>query len=575
MQRMRALLWPAGLVAGVVAAAVILTSNRPEQLVVTAALGLVVGWSFISGGLIAWRLRPHNRVGALMVAIGFGWLMAGLTWASNPFVFTVGVLAGNLFIGFLAHLVLAFPAGRLESRSARAVVAAAYLNVTVVQLLRVLVDGVERACVGCPPNLLGLWPNDAVASFLYDLQLVVGVVLSIALIALLVRRWWGATPAWRHAVAPVLWAAGMTFLALLVNLTTEVVGHPIAPATEWLLWAVIPTVPVAFVVGVLRSRLAGAAVADLVVELGQTPAPGGLRDALARALHDPSLQLAYWATDAERYVDVRGQPVELPSEHGQRVATVVERDGHPVAALLHDRSLREEPGLVQAVCSAAILALENERLQAVLRARLEDLARSRARMVEAADAERRRIERNLHDGTQQRLVSISMMLGLADTKLAAAPEAARAVRQAKEALGVALEELRALSHGIHPAILTERGLGAALQELSYGAPLPVEVRLQVEGRLPEQVEAAVYYVAAEALANVVKHAGASAASVDVTRPAGQVVLIVADDGVGGAQMDRGSGLLGLADRVEALGGRLRLTSPPGGGTVVRAEIPCG
>jgi signal transduction histidine kinase len=196
-------------------------------------------------------------------------------------------------------------------------------------------------------------------------------------------------------------------------------------------------------------------------------------------------------------------------------------------------------------------------------------------MVEAADAERRRIERNLHDGTQQRLVSISMMLGLADTKLAAAPEAARAVRQAKEALGVALEELRALSHGIHPAILTERGLGAALQELSYGAPLPVEVRLQVEGRLPEQVEAAVYYVAAEALANVVKHAGASAASVDVTRPAGQVVLIVADDGVGGAQMDRGSGLLGLADRVEALGGRLRLTSPPGGGTVVRAEIPCG
>jgi signal transduction histidine kinase len=328
----------------------------------------------------------------------------------------------------------------------------------------------------------------------------------------------------------------------------------------------------------LRARLARSAVAELVVELGRATAPGDLRDALARALRDHSLTLAYWLPDEARYVDVEGRPFAVPSESEARDVSVVEREGRLIAALVHDPALSEEPELVDSVCAAAALALENERLQAELRARLEELRASRARIVEAADDERRRIERNLHDGTQQRLVSISMALGLAQAKLAKDPGAASAVfGEARQGLSAALEELRELSHGIHPAVLTDRGLVAALDELSLHAAVPIELDVADIERLPEQVEAAAYYVVSEALANVAKYAHATSAKVRLQPIDGKVVLEVADDGIGGADASRGSGLRGLTDRVEALGGRLWLSSPPGQGTIVRAEIeiPCG
>jgi signal transduction histidine kinase len=292
-------------------------------------------------------------------------------------------------------------------------------------------------------------------------------------------------------------------------------------------------------------------------------------------LRDPSLALAYWLPDGGRYVDVEGRPFELPAEDEGRVVSVVERDGRLIAALVHDPALTEEPELVESVCAAAALALENERLQAELRARLEELRASRARIVEAGDEERRRIERNLHDGTQQRLVSISMALGLARAKLQSDPAAAGAVfDEARHGLSAALEELRELSHGIHPAVLTDRGLVAALDELSLHAAVPVELDVADTKRLPEQIEAAAYYVVSEALANIAKYAQATSAQVRVQPVDGKVVLEVADDGIGGADARRGSGLRGLTDRVEGLGGRLSLTSPPGRGTTVRAELPC-
>ncbi len=219
---------------------------------------------------------------------------------------------------------------------------------------------------------------------------------------------------------------------------------------------------------------------------------------------------------------------------------------------------------------------EVHRLNAELQGRLEELRASRARIVEAADEERRRIERNLHDGTQQRLVSISMALGLAQAKLEKNPAAASTVvGEARQGLSAALQELRELSHGIHPAVLTERGLVAALQELTLHTAVPVELALDGTGRLPEQVEAAAYYVVSEALANIAKYAHATSAQVRMQPVDGKIVLEVADDGVGGADAGRGSGLRGLTDRVEALGGRLGFSSPPGQGTIVRAEIPCG
>jgi signal transduction histidine kinase len=335
--------------------------------------------------------------------------------------------------------------------------------------------------------------------------------------------------------------------------------------------------PLAFELGLVRSRLARGAVADLVVELEQARGPGKLREALARALHDPSLSLAYWLPEQGRYVDLEGRRVELPGDgFPEMAATIVERDGRRVAALVHDVSLRDDPELVHAVGAAAGLALENERLQAELRANLDELRASRARIVEAADAERRRLERDLHDGTQQRLVSVSMALGLAESKLASDPEGARRILdETRTKLGTALQELRELSQGIHPGILTERGLGPALQELAYTSPVPVELSIPLEGRLPQAVEAAAYYVVAEALTNVAKYASASAVSVAVYGRSGRALVEVRDDGVGGADPARGSGLRGLADRVEALGGRLAVESPAGEGTRLQAEIPCG
>jgi signal transduction histidine kinase len=281
--------------------------------------------------------------------------------------------------------------------------------------------------------------------------------------------------------------------------------------------------------------------------------------------------LAYWVPERNGFVDAAGRPVALSPD-----STIVERGGRRIAAIEHDPALAEQQELLESVGAAAALALENERLNAELRARLEDLRASRARIVEAAETERRRVERNLHDGAQQRLVSIAMALGLMERKLDTDPESAKPILHgAREDLATALEELRELSQGIHPSLLTERGLEAALAELPLRTPVPIALELSIGERLPVQVEAAAYYVVSEAVANVTKYAHATAVRVRVDRVDGNALVEVIDDGVGGADSSRGSGLNGLADRVEALGGRLALVSPVGRGTVVRAEIPCG
>jgi signal transduction histidine kinase len=400
-------------------------------------------------------------------------------------------------------------------------------------------------------------------------------VLVAMVIAVVVGRWRRASPRLRFAVAPVLWAGGAAFGLSLLTLANDNLGHPLSAIPTVLLELAFAGVAVAFLIGLLRARLARSAVAELVLELGTATAPGDLRNALALALRDPSLAVAYWLPDSGRYVDADGRPFQMATETEARVVSFVERENRRIAALVHDAALDEERELVQSVCAAAALALENERLQAELRARLEDLRASRARIVEAADEERRRIERNLHDGTQQRLVSISMALGLAQAKLVSDPAAAGAVfGEARQGLSAALEELRELSHGIHPAVLTDRGLAAALGELALRSTVPVEIDLSEIGRLPRQVEAAAYYVASEALANVAKYSHATSARVRLQTMDGKLLIDVPDDGIGGAHAARGSGLHGLTDRVEELEGRLLLSSPPGQGTIVSAEIPC-
>jgi len=506
-----------------------------------------------------------------MVFFGFAWFASLWVYTSVSALYTAGQLVRPLFIAVLGHLLLAFPSGRLEDWRARAIIAAAYLDTTVVVTASALFLAPESGEVS---NLVLIEPNAALSDGLRNVARGVGVALILASLVLIAQRWRGATPPWRRAVAPVLWVGAAAAAAGALRLVNDGLDRPLG-SVELVFFVILATVPLAFELGLLRSRLARGAVAELVVELGQTRAPGQLRDALARALHDPALTLAYWLPEQRRYVDANGRPVELPGDESGPVTTIVERDGRRVAALVHDASLRDDPELVEAVCAAAGLALENERLQAELRAHLDELRASRVRIVEAADAERRRLERDLHDGTQQRLVSVSMALGLAESKLASDPEGAREILdETRKTLATALQELRELSQGIHPGILTERGLGPALQELAYATPVPIELSVPLERRPPQPVEAAAYYVVAEALTNVAKYASASAVSVSVDQRNGRALVEVHDNGVGGADPARGSGLRGLSDRVEALGGRLSVESPPGRGTHLKAEIPC-
>jgi signal transduction histidine kinase len=563
--------------AGGGAALLVLSSDRElSPALVSAVLALVVGWAYVGSGLIARRQRPENRLGAVMVLIGFAWFATFLADSDVSVIFTLGTAVESIYLLGFVYLVLSFPSGRLRSTLDRALFAAALVLVTLVELAWLLfADARSQICSDCPNNAFEIVRNDTVADSLLQGQRTAGVILCVFTVALLVSRWRHASLPERRASAPVLWAGGAMFAALAISVANDIFDEPLGPGPAWTRSLVFASIPVAVLAVLLHRRLARGAVAGLVVELGESATTGDLREALGRALGDPSLELAYWVPARARYVDSSGHPVELPQPDAGRSATVVERDGETIAALIHDPALSENSELVQSVCAAAALTLENARLQAELRARLAELHASRARLVEATDSERRRIERDLHDGTQQRLVSIAMTLGLAESKLAAdRPAVEPVLREAREALAVALDELRELTQGIRPAILVERGLAAALDDLSRRAALPVRVDVAIQGRLPEQVESAAYFVASEALANAAKHAHANEVRLAASMHGDALVLEVADDGIGGAGAGGGSGLRGLADRVEAIGGRLTFSSPPGRGTTLRAELPC-
>jgi signal transduction histidine kinase len=340
--------------------------------------------------------------------------------------------------------------------------------------------------------------------------------------------------------------------------------------------ALLGLIPFVFLAALARARvLQGGAVGELVSRLGEAPRPGELRDALADALSDPSLELVYWLPASARFVDAAGRAVALPPQGSARAVAPVERDGETIAAIVYDASLTGARDHVRAVGGAAALAIQNERLDAELRAKLQELRASRERMLRIGLEERRRLERNLHDGAQQRLVSLALNLRVARSKLRQDPDgAAELLREAGDELDSALEELRELARGLHPAVLSERGLRTAVESLALRAPVPVELGTLPSERLPEEIELATYFVISEALTNVAKYADATQATVTVERHNGRVVVAVADDGVGGADPGKGSGLRGLADRMAVLEGRLEVESEPGRGTTVKASIPC-
>jgi signal transduction histidine kinase len=539
-----------------------------EKLMQVATDGL-----WIATGLLAWHRRPQNRVGPLMTAIGFADLAHFFYWnAALPF--TIAELISWFSLPVTMHLFLAFPSGRLSSRFERRFVASLYVATPVLAFVSQLFwDPVGTDCRECPQNLLlvsrspTLW---AINSTIGDAFIAGALLTTVVLVVRRVRKASGPT---RHAMAPVLLTASAAAALLVIVVVLDAFGVETEGSLPlWVGDVLYAAVPVAFLVGLLRTRLHRSAVADLVVVLGSLPPPVQIRTAIADTLGDPSLQLAFWLPHEERYVDPDGNPATVGVQPG-RAVTILEHDGNRVAALVHDASLLDDPGLIEAVGAAAGLALENVRLQAELRAQLVEVRASRARIVEAGDAERRRLERDLHDGAQQRLLGIRLALQLAKGRLKTGGEVEELLDEADAEVVGALAELRTLARGLHPAILTEDGLAAALAVLARRAPVPVELSVCTE-RLSSVVEATAYFVSAEALANVAKHAHASRVTLRVTRENGQVVVNVRDDGVGGADC-AGAGLRGLRDRVETLDGQLTVDSPIGAGTRVLAAIPCG
>jgi signal transduction histidine kinase/PAS domain-containing protein len=836
---------PAALVAGVVASTVVLGSNHLDLPRLQAVLTGLTGWSFIAAGLIARTRRPLNRTGLLLIAVGFAWFAGNALMASsNSLLWTLGIALSALPGGFLIHLLLAFPSGRLQSSWERAIVVTGYVLVLVAEVVHLPFDPDPLSCAECPSNAFLVSEQETVHEVILLSVQAFGAAYLLVVVATIVRRWKRSSLAARRTLAPVFLAGGTSLFLFAISVGAGALSQRLSEVAAFAGTFVLIGVPFLFLLGLLKSRLARADISRALVE---EPA-GGAQQRVRDLLHDPTAELLYAFAEPKRgYVDADGRTRDLVAEPG-RAVTPIEREGRSLAAIVHDEALLDEPELLEQVAAtvgleverdqnlfalqaserrsralleampdnmfrissdgvfldiqenpasnvrrvqgdvgssvydypvprqlvdrvmaAGKLALETGELQtiewtlgegadlrhqegrfmpsgedefflvvrdvterkqheaeqealhrvalAVARAgrpegifdlvteeagrvlgahsanllryerdgreavivgawsahgahsepvgeryqmrgdtadlvskprrpvrldldsgtvapaaaavmqqwnfnsfiaapikvtgrlwgemgaaltpphsfppgaedRLsaftklvslalaneearEQLAASRARLVTAGDEERRRLERNLHDGAQQRLVSVSLSLRLAQAKLEAGSGAAALLADASAELAVALEELRELARGIHPAVLTERGLGPAIAALVDRAPLPVDLELPND-RLPRPVEAAAYYVVSEALANVAKYARATSVRVRVAQTDGRAVVEVADDGVGGADPEQGSGLRGLADRVEALEGRLAVSSRTGEGTRIRAEIP--
>jgi signal transduction histidine kinase len=565
--------------AGVLAIANAVLEHRAGIPYYAAVPDALVGWAYITGGMVAYRARRLDRTGTLMTSIGVIWSLGSVSLyvhALLPYAAWLGGLSDVL----LVQLLLQYPSRVLRSRLERAVLAAAYVQVLVV-------NGVREVFV----NLHDYYPCPCVHSFptVHDpavfrvLETEVEIAIAVlggAVVALVFRRWRRSSGPARRALNP-LWFAGIATLVALI-LDALLGFAPLTSAQASVESAVVTvirlSVPIALMIGLVRIRQSRSAVADLVVTLGQAPGPAGVRLALASALGDPGLAICYWVPETRAYVDADGHPADPVGLSAGRAATEVTADGSPLAVLVHDDELLDQRPLLDAVTAAARLALENARLQAALAAQLEEVRASRARIVQAALEERRKVERDLHDGAQQRLLALALIIAMIRDQVTSGAEhngqlntlVEEAGMQIREAIG----ELRELGRGILPGVLVQGGLAAAVETLAARAPLPVTARVE-PARHPQAVEATAYFVVAEALANVARHAHASHAEVTACLVGGQLVVAITDDGIGGAPAHGGSGLTGLADRVAALGGQLAVISPPGRGTSIRAELPCG
>jgi signal transduction histidine kinase len=494
------------------------TSLGPALTVADATVGCVL----IACGVAAWDRRPESRVGPLMTIAGSAWFLGNV---AAPFLY--------LHRGPLVHLHLSYPTGRLRMWLARVVAAAAYLVAAIEPLAR----------------------ND-----------VLTLALSGAIVMAALHVFVGSSGPARKSGGPAL-AAALAFAGVLALGAAGLVSWQV---DLWAYDTVIASVAVVLLVDLLRGRWAEAVVTGLVVDLGVPAEAGTLRAKLARAVGDPSLMIGYRLAETDGFVDDAGLRLELPpTGSGRTITSLVDR-GEQVAVLVHDEACLADPELLASVAAAARIAVANAGLQSEARAKAAELETSRRRIVEAADAERRRLEHKLRLGAAQRLEAVASLLAAVRTTVSA--KDAEAVRSLETQLAEAGRGLDEFARGVHPAALMDGGLMPAIAQVVKRSTVPVDVRGSVI-QLSSTVEAALYFVCSEALANVAKHARASHAAIDVRADQAQVTIEIADDGAGGALPSRGSGLAGLIDRVEALGGTLRLESPRGAGTRLTVKIP--
>jgi signal transduction histidine kinase len=525
----------AGVAVGVAAEWVGIDWSEPGQWI----RDLAVGWTFIGCGLIAAWKRPESRSGWLMVATGFTWFLGNFSEVGVPAIAWVAAHAVYLHRGPLVHLLLSYPSGRTTSRVIRGAITVGYAVAVITPL----------------------WRNEATTILLAG-------VLAIASTYNYVRSVGWLRRARRIALAATV---GLS-LVLAATAGARLLLPPGAAIGPSLLVHEVTLCLIAggLLAGLLAAPWRGTPVADLVVEVGEARS-GTIRGELSQALGDPSLEIGYWLLNLGSYVDAEGRTLALPEPGSGRSMTVLEHQGQPVAALLHDPAVLDDPGLVQGVASAAQLEAANARLRADVQAQVEEVTASRRRLLEAADEQRRLLERRLHDGAAARLRELAVILRHSESFVTTERTRAQ-IAHAQDQLSHTLEDLNRLATGLHPRALAGQGLQNALAELARDVPIPVDLEV-TSAQLPPRIAAAVYFICAEALANTAKHAAASRVTVRVQSLDGQLNVEVADDGIGGADLSRGSGLNGLADRIATLGGKLLIESGAGRGTRLAAEIP--
>jgi signal transduction histidine kinase len=499
---------------------------------------LAVGWTLIGCGLVAWARRRDSRTGPLLVATGLTWFAGNFAPVDAEAVAWVAAHAVYLHRGPLVQLIVAYPSTRPGSRLVRGAIAVGY------------------AAAAITP----IWRSAGAT-----------ILLAVLLVAVCAHEYVRAVGGSRLARLISLQAAAVLSLVLAATALARLLLNPADVSGPSLLLYEVALCGVAggLLAGLLIAPWQQTGVADLVVELGEARS-STLRGQLSRALGDPSLEIGYWLPDRSVFVDSQGRTLPIPHPGSRRSVTTVERDGQPVAILVHDPAVLADPGLLEAVTSAARLAAANARLRADVRARIEELAASRRRILSARDEERRGLERRLHDGTEARLEKLAAALRHGQTS-ATGKQTRDQIAHAEQQLVRTQEDLRQLAQGLHPRVLSEQGLEEALAALAKDHRPPVDIDV-TSTQLPKRVAVVAYFVCAEALANIAKHAAASCVTVRVTTSEDRLRVEIADDGVGGADPAHGSGLRGLADRVEAVGGTLQVESTPGRGTRLAAEI---